>query len=53
MKLKIQLLMIITVLCTYNIYGQIRTDIIDILVNNQTTISNCFFLPTTENPQTR
>ncbi len=41
MKFKTQLLILITAFCTYNIFGQINTEIIDITVDNQTIVSNC------------
>ncbi len=41
MKSKIYLLTIIITFCAYSTYGQITTEIVNVLVNNQTTVSNC------------
>ncbi|TXD80648.1 hypothetical protein ESY86_20340 [Subsaximicrobium wynnwilliamsii] len=49
MKSKIQLLIILITFCTYNTYGQITTEIIDVLVNNQTTVSNCSLIDLEDN----
>ncbi|MBQ0768006.1 hypothetical protein [Bizionia paragorgiae] len=49
MKSKIQLLIILITFCTTSTYAQITTEIIDVLVNNQTTVNNCSLIDIEDN----